>query len=191
MCGKVIGFEIDKEESINKEEGNVATSLRKIGTMTFIKKETSEFAALGHSSIGEKSTFKTLTKGKCYDVELEELKKGTEKEVGGIIAYLDTKSPIGYIYYDSNHGIFGEVNGIEKEYKETETMCWYEASKGKANILTSLDGRQIKSYEVEIIDINYIHKNRNIKIKVTDEELIEKTGGIIQGMSGTPLMQNR
>lgn len=102
-----------------------------------------------------------------------------------------TDEEIGYIHYDSSYGIFGEMNEIEENYKEVETNCWYNVRLGKANILIDVDGKGIKSYDIEITGINYINGNKNIKVKIVDKELIAKTGGIIQGMSGTPVMQNR
>ena len=88
-------------------------------------------------------------------------------------------------------GIFGKMENIENEYEEVDTACWYNVRKGKANILVALDDNELTSYDVEITNINYINNNKNIKVKITDEALIERTGGIVQGMSGTPLMQNR
>lgn len=83
------------------------------------------------------------------------------------------------------------MSDVEQEYEEIETACWYDVKKGNADILMRLEGEELKSYEVEIIDINYINSNKNIKIKVKDQELLEKAGGIVQGMSGTPLVQDR
>lgn len=130
-------------------------------------------------------------KGLCYDVELEGINKGSSEETGNIVATLKKESQIGEIYRNSDYGIMGVIDKIDDNLQEVETNCWYNVKRGKANILVSLDGKETKSYEVEITGIDYISKNRNIKIKVIDEELIEKTGGIVQGMSGTPLMQER
>jgi len=161
----------------------------KIGTITFIKPETNEFVALGHSTLKEKNK-KSMVVGSCYEAILTGIEKGSAGETGSIVAMSDKSNQIGYIYYDSNYGIFGKVNGIEEEFEEVDTACWYNVRKGKANILIALNSNTLKSYEVEIIGLNYINKNRNIKIKVTDKELIEQTGGIVQGMSGAPIVQN-
>ena len=158
-----------------------------------MKKDTYEFAALGHSTLKSSSSNskKMLIRGSCYDVNLEGISKGTKEEVGGIVASLKMNKEIGTIYYDSSCGIFGEMNDIKGDYEEVETRCWYEVKTGKVNLLTDLDGKGRKSYEAEIIGINYIDGNKNLKIKITDKELISKTGGIVQGMSGTPVMQER
>ena len=162
----------------------------KIGTITLIKPETNEFVALGHSTLKEKNK-RSMVFGSCYDIQFNGIVKGTTEETGSIIAMSDRNNQIGYIYYDSNYGIFGKVNDTQDEFEEVETACWYNVRKGNANVVMSLGEEKIKSYEVEITDINYISSNKNIKVKITDEELIEKAGGIVQGMSGTPLMQNR
>ena len=186
----MIGFEID--DIITTEDSNelVPTSNMKIGTITFIKPETNEFVALGHSTLKDKNK-KVVVLGSCYEAILTGIEKASEGETGSIVAMSDTNNQIGYIYYDSNYGIFGKVNGIEEEFEEVDTACWYNVRKGRANIIMSLGEEENKSYEVEITDINYIDSNKNIKVKITDKELLEKAGGIVQGMSGTPLMQNR
>ena len=185
-----MGFEIDNNEANNNSSGTIATSSKKIGTVTFIKKETGEFVALGHSTIKDVNK-KTEIKGTCYDINFEGIKKGYREETGNIIACLDKNSPIGNIQYDSVCGIFGKINNVQNEYEEVETSCWYNVKKGKANILIALGEDELKSYEVEIIGIDYINKNKNIKVQITDPELLQRTGGVVQGMSGTPLMQER
>lgn len=183
-----MGFEIDNESIDVKREKAVAASAKKIGTVTFIKKDTNEFVALGHSTIKNKR--KLQVSGTCYDINFEGINKGSKEETGNIIASLNRNKQIGYIYYDSMCGIFGKVDEIKEDYQEVETACWYNVKKGKANILIDLNGSGLRSYEVEIIRIDYISQNKNIKIQITDKSLIAETGGIVQGMSGTPLMQD-
>lgn len=184
-----MGFEIDNEEDSKKEDGTVPTSSRKIGTVTFINKETNKFVALGHATIKENRN--SSVKGLCYDVKFEGINKGTKEETGNVIASIDRTNHIGYIYKDSSYGVFGTVEEVNEDYQEIETACWYSVKKGKANIIIAFDEKEPKSYEVEVIGIDYINQNKNIKIKVTDEELIKRTGGIVQGMSGAPLVQDR
>lgn len=185
-----MGFEIDDDVSKEKEDRIAPTSSRKIGTVTFIKESTNEFAALGHPTVKENSK-NVSVKGLCYDIKFEGIEKGTKEEVGNVVASIDKTNHIGYVYKDSNYGVFGKVEEINGEYEKIETACWYSVKKGKANIIIAFDEKKPKSYEVEVIGINYINKNQNIKVKVTDPELIKKTGGIVQGMSGAPLIQNR
>ncbi len=187
LSGKLIGFSIENRKW-GQEENEIPTSSRQIGTVTFIKKDTNEFAALGHST----KTINLDSKiGLCYDIKFGGIDKAEKYETGSIIAVLDEEKYLGYIYDDKDVGIFGKMNKEQEDNIEVETSCWYNVKRGKANILMCLDGDELESYDVEIIGIDYLSKNKNIKIQITDPNLIKKTGGIIQGMSGTPLMQDR
>lgn len=184
LAAELVGFEVNEEE-LNEEGGKIVnTSSKQIGVVTYIKPETNEFVALGHSltNCREGKQINAL----CYDVELSDSKYSTKK-----IASLDKENPIGYVYYDSYCGIYGEINKVNvPQYEEVETANRYSIKKGKANIFLRLDGEKMESFEVEIIATNYIDANKNIRIKITDETLINQTGGIVQGMSGTPVIQN-
>ena len=184
LAAELIGFEID-ENQLNADDGEVLnTSLKKIGIITYIDAETNQFAALGHSLTNNKSGAEI--EAMCYGVELKESKYSSKKTLS-----LREDDPIGHAYYDSYCGVYGKINDLnESRYPEVETATRYEIQKGKANILIRLDGENLESYEVEILSVNHLNKNKNIRIKITDERLISQTGGIVQGMSGTPVMQN-
>lgn len=103
---------------------------------------------------------------------------------------------IGNIYKNSNLGIYGTVNNLSAINldlsKEMEVARREEITLGKATIYCNLDGNQTKEYEIEIekIFINNDTDNKSMLIKVTDQDLLNQTGGIIQGMSGSPVIQN-
>ncbi len=189
VAAELVGFEVEEiQEDLNSID-TVNTSLKKLGIVTYINPETNQFAALGHSIINSQK--RTDIEGMCYDVEIEtsyaDLK--SSKNAGNI--YLNEDKPIGYVYYDNYSGVYGKIENInEKKYQEVETANRYEIKTGPANILIRLDGKTLESYEVEILAINYMASNKNIRIKITDQRLINVTGGIVQGMSGTPVMQN-
>lgn len=190
LVGRLMGFEIDSEVQVANAGKTIPASSRKIGTVTFIKADTNEFVALGHSTDTDNEENKKIT-GQSYGINFEGIKKATRENTGNIVASIDRNSKTGYIYNDTAYGIFGKVDKIDEEYQEIETANWYDVKKGKANILIAFEeGEEPKSYEVEVTRIDYFNKNKNIKIKVKDKELIEKAGGIVQGMSGTPLIQN-
>lgn len=184
LAAELIGFEID-ENQLNAEGGEVLnTSLKKIGIITYIDSETNQFVALGHSLTN--NIVGVEIEAICYGVELKESKYSSKKEVS-----LKEEAPIGHAYYDSYCGVYGKIDNVkESRYQEVETAARYEIKKGEANILIRLDGENLESYEVEILAVNHIDNNKNIRIKITDERLISQTGGIVQGMSGTPIMQN-
>lgn len=184
-----MGFEIENSFSETYSGNTIPTSSMKIGTVTFIKPESKEFVALGHSTLQD-ADGKLAIRGLCYDIEFAGINKGTTETTGNIVAMLDRNNQLGYIYYDTNYGVFGRVDSIEEDYEEVDTACWYNVRKGEANIIMALNDDELTSYDVEIIEINYINSNKNIKVKITDDKLLERTGGVVQGMSGTPLMQN-
>ena len=116
--------------------------------------------------------------------------------LGKIQGTVENQQNIGKIYKNSKFGIYGTVDNLASlnidTSKEMEVALRDEIQLGKATILCSLDNQRVEEYEIEIEKIykenNY--DNKSMQIKVTDERLIEKTGGIIQGMSGSPIIQN-
>lgn len=190
LVGEIIGLEIDNETQSNETENLIPASAKRIGTVTFIDKNTGKFVALGHSAINQEKIANEGINGNCYGIEYFGITKASQKEVGSVHATLDTDKKIGYISEDSDYGVFGKIEKIEKEYRTIKTASRYSVRLGNAEIYTNINGEETKSYQVEVIYISYLSQNKNIKIRIKDQELIEKTGGIIQGMSGTPLIQN-
>lgn len=115
---------------------------------------------------------------------------------GKIQGTVENQRDIGKIYKNTKFGIYGTVENLSSlnidTSKEMEVALRNEIQTGKATILCSLDNQKVEEYEIEIEKIykenNY--DNKSMQIKVTDERLLEKTGGIIQGMSGSPIIQN-
>lgn len=191
LAAELVGFEIEhKKEEINtSNEATVNTSLKNIGIVTYINAETNQFAALGHSLINSKEGVDI--EGTCYNVQINSSYENSKDSKNKENIYLDENNPIGHVYYDSYSGIYGKIDNLTgKQYEEIETANRYQIKKGKANILIRLDGENLESFEVEILAINYIDSNKNLRIKITDQRLINITGGIVQGMSGTPVIQD-
>lgn len=191
LVAELMAFEIEDVEENNYKSDVINTSLKNLGIVTYIDPKTNQFAALGHSLMNSKEI--TSINGICYDVHIDENASyenlETSKNLGNI--YMDKKKALGYIYYDSYSGIYGKINNVDtSKYEEIETENRYKIKTGKASILLRLDGETLESYEVEILAINYFASNKNLRVKITDERLINKTGGIVQGMSGTPVIQN-
>lgn len=155
-----------------------------IGTLTFVNIDTMKYGALGHS------VSDALSDGNLYESSIKGVKKAIKGVPGEKYATLSTDS-IASICSNTNIGIFGTydkqitnniINVLKHQYVTT----------GPAQIVTVVSGNIIKSYDVEIVEVAN-QKNvdvKGIKFKVTDNELIEATGGIIQGMSGSPIIQN-
>lgn len=155
-----------------------------IGTLTFVNKANNKYGALGHS------VSDALSNGKLYESSIKGVKKAVKGVPGEKFATL-SPTEIGTIESNSDIGIFGEykktltnevVNVVKSEYVQ----------KGKAQIVTVIEGNIIKKYDIEIIDVDKQDKEsiKGIKFKVVDDALIEEAGGIIQGMSGSPIIQN-
>ncbi|WP_242866772.1 SpoIVB peptidase [Abyssisolibacter fermentans] len=168
-----------------------------IGTLTFYHQESNKFGALGHG-IQDIDTGKLMPvkKGEILHSKVSSIdqgKKGTPGEIKGV--FYDCEKPLGNIKKNTLFGIYGD--GIEKienpvipEAIPAATMN--EVKLGKAFILTTTKDNQIKSYEIEIIKKEFQAKKKpkSMVIKVIDSELLSESGGIVQGMSGSPIIQN-
>ncbi len=160
-----------------------------IGTLTFIT-EDNKFASLGHGIYEDKSLINAKS-GTLYTSSVKNIKKSEPGIAGEKRASLDSNI-IGKISYNHATGLYGTVNRIDKGMTKIEMASQSEIKNGPAKIYTVVSNNKVESFDVEIIDVK-IQTNeaaKGIKIKVTDKNLIEKTGGIIQGMSGSPIVQN-
>lgn len=174
----------------------VRDSTQGVGTMTYIDSE-GNFGALGHGiNDVDTSTLMEMYDGTLYRTEIISIQKGTSGNPGemtGMIVYSD-ENILGDITYNGTEGIFGccNQNALELTTQEPLPIGFkQEIKKGKAQILCTVDG-EAKYYDVRITDIHLDHDNinRGIELTVTDRELLELTGGIVQGMSGAPIIQD-
>lgn len=174
----------------------VRDDLAGVGTMTFTDKQ-GNYGALGHGvSDADTSTLIDMEKGLLYRTNLIGIikgKKGTPGELTGVINY-SGQYCIGSVEKNTKAGVYGELNDIPQELskvKELPVGYKQEIRLGKAEIICTLENER-KSYEIEITRTNYntSEANKGIQFTVTDEELLSKTGGIVQGMSGSPINQN-
>lgn len=167
-----------------------------IGTMTFYDDENNTFAALGHG-ISDMDTRELLTvedgiimNARISDVEQGE--KGTPGEIKGV--FYSTDKVIGNIEKNIDYGVYGSLReGLKLDLNEKIPIGFREeVETGKAHILTTLDQEHIGRYEIYIEKIKRqdLPGQKSMVIKITDQELINKTGGIVQGMSGSPIIQN-
>jgi stage IV sporulation protein B len=173
-------------------------SAQGIGTMTYID-SSNNFGALGHG-VNDTDTGELLKLGTglLYHTDIVAVKKGEKGSPGeltGVIEY-SSEQVSGIIVNNTAKGIYGVANDeLIYEYTEMEPLSIalkQEVTIGKAQILCKIGG-EAKYYDIEITKIstsNTTALNRQISIKVTDEELISLTGGIVQGMSGAPIIQN-
>ena len=167
-----------------------------VGTVTFYSEQTQTFAGLGHA-ITDIDTGEIIqtSSGEIDNVNIVSIVKGVEQEPGKIQGTIRSNSTIGNIYKNTQYGIYGIIknsSNLNLNYsKKMNVATRQEIVLGEASILSDVDGK-IKEYKIEIEKtfLNNNYDNKSMIITVTDEELISKTGGIIQGMSGSPIIQN-
>ena len=169
----------------------VKDSITGIGTLTFIDPNTKKFGALGHE-IQEQTTGKIfeIKDGTIFSSKVTGVFPSTDGSPGEKRAEYDKSDTTGEVEENTTQGIFGEYTANIDSSKTYNVAKPNEIKKGKAKILTVLDGTDIKEYEINITEINSKkQKNKNFVFEITDKELLNKTGGIIQGMSGSPIIQ--
>lgn len=167
-----------------------------IGTLTYID-EDKQFGALGHGiNDVDTSTLMQLDEGTLYKTEIIGITRGKDGSPGELTGYIDYENEniIGEITKNTAEGIFGICSDEVVEHKDYEAIpiaLKQEVETGPAQIICSVTGEP-KFYDIEIEEMHLENDNvnRGLVIKITDEELLTLTGGIIQGMSGSPIIQN-
>lgn len=166
-----------------------------IGTLTFVTEE-NEFAALGHGiTDADTELLIRLQNGGLYPAGIDHVVKGRNGAPGQLAGFVELgrDNKLGDIQNNTSLGITGVISNEQYQFQESkscEAGCKQDVKKGKATILCQLDDK-VQEYEVEIEKINLSSEdNKGMEIHVTDPELLKKAGGIVQGMSGAPLLQN-
>lgn len=167
-----------------------------IGTLTYVDEE-GNFGALGHGiSDVDTNGILSIKEGTLYNADILSITKGERGAPGelcGVIHYQED-GELGTIRVNQDTGIYGTLTSFPSEYQKGEAMpvgLKQEIQVGAAQVLCALDGT-VKAYDIEIEKINLGggDVNKSMVLHVTDPELLEKTGGIVQGMSGSPIIQN-
>lgn len=175
----------------------VRDSAAGVGTVTYYEPSTKTFGALGHGITDiDTEELIQIASGEFVTTKILNIIKGENGVPGKIQGTVENQKDIGTISKNTKYGIYGTVKNLSTlnidTSREMEVALRKEIKTGKATILCSLDNQKVEEYEIEIekIDTQNSYNNKSMKIKVTDERLLEKTGGIIQGMSGSPIIQN-
>lgn len=167
-----------------------------IGTLTYVEPDGS-FGALGHGITDiDTSLLMNIKDGSIFTAKVMMVvkgEKGTPGEIVGLINQTEAEK-IGKIEYNTNQGIFGKIKDgykILDEQKPMPIALKQEIKLGKAKVRCEVDGK-IQDYNIEIqkIDMNSPNMNKGMVIKITDSRLLNITNGIVQGMSGSPIIQN-
>lgn len=172
-------------------------SVSGIGTLTFYDEKTKIYGALGHPISDENEPY-DISGGALKVAEITGIKKGCVGVPGELRGFFREEEPeLGTVTKNCEMGIFGRMKDFShisnsKEFCRLAVANNSEIRKGNAHIVTSAVDGSIKKYSIEITQINKDNPGgtKNFNIKVTDKQLIEATGGIVQGMSGSPVIQN-
>ena len=168
----------------------VKDSIAGIGTLTYIDPNTGLFGALGHEIIESNTNTRIEVKtGKIFKSVVTSVDRSTLGSPGGKNAKFYIDKTYGSIDKNLDTGIYGVYNQTLPEIKTLKVANLDEVEKGKAYIYTVVDGEEVEKFEINITKIDKKNKIKNIFFEVIDERLLEKTGGIVQGMSGSPIIQ--
>ncbi|WP_003543199.1 SpoIVB peptidase [Desulfotomaculum nigrificans] len=175
----------------------VRDSTAGVGTMTFFDPKTKAYGALGHiiSDIDTGQPI-NLARGKIIGAAIQGIRAGKRGEPGEKIGMFDHRGDIvGNITKNTNCGIYGQLQNTPHNFYSSEAIpvaTAQQVKEGPAEIYTVLEGNKIEKFSIEILKINTNARadGKGLVIKITDPKLLQKTGGIIQGMSGSPIIQD-
>ena len=174
----------------------VKDSMQGLGTVTYLKND-GTFAALGHGIYDAASSeLLEMKDGRVYHTNILGIKKGVKGTPGGIegVIIYNSRNYLGMIDVNTNIGIYGKldnINNLTQEKKLVPIAKKQQIELGTASIYCTIEDR-IEEFEIEIEQIDFYppEKNKGMVLRITDERLLEKTGGIVQGMSGSPIIQD-
>lgn len=169
----------------------VRDSTAGIGTVTFYNKQSGMFAALGHQ-INDVDTneIMPLLEGEAVGATVTGVQSGNKNTAGSLCCRFEDYT-VGRLMENTSCGIYGSYTSVSDKTKEYTVSAAQEVKKGSAQIISTVDGNSPQTYDIEIVKVNYKGDGeKDIVFKVKDDKLIEKTGGIVQGMSGSPIIQN-
>ena len=169
----------------------VKDNITGIGTLSYIDPETKVYGALGHEIIESSSKeMIDIKNGNIFKNYITSIKRSVDGDPGSKNAKFYNNTIYGDIKKNTKYGIYGEYNYKYNQDDGIEIKKLSDVKLGKAYIRTVTKGEEIKDYEIEITSINKNSKLKSIAFKITDQELLNKTGGIVQGMSGSPIIQD-
>lgn len=190
---KIIFIELYPKKDINNiyRVGMwVKDSAAGLGTVTFYSEELGAFCGLGHGICeSDTQTLIPLSYGDAESADITSVTKSHRGSVGSLNGYFSGEK-IGDILDNNNQGVYGTLTCSVSGKKEIQIASREEVEKGEAYIYTTIDSGEPKPYKIKITKIKNNDTDVNMVIKITDEELLNETGGIVQGMSGSPIIQN-
>ena len=171
----------------------IRDSIQGIGTVTYIDPNSGSFGALGHGVYdADTDMLMDIRGGSLTAAELTGIVKGQKGKAGELTGKIDLQEKIGVVEENTETGIFGTAEELFLAGEALPVANRNEIRKGKAEILSDLEGKGVCSYEIEIEGLGKkeSRNHKDMTIRITDERLLRLTGGIVQGMSGSPIIQN-
>lgn len=163
-----------------------------IGTVTYYDSDKAYFAGLGHGICDcDTAKLMPLATGDAMVAQISSVTKSTSGSPGSLNGYFSDRI-IGNITNNCDIGIYGTFdNSLTENKQKLQVADFSEIKKGEATVYTTVEGDSPKAYSIEITRVNHNENaNESFNLKVTDKELLSKTGGIVQGMSGSPIVQD-
>ncbi|MDE7243229.1 MAG: SpoIVB peptidase [Oscillospiraceae bacterium] len=206
QCGGNVALEVSREgrelrldaEPVRGDDGTyrlgawIRDSMAGIGTITFYDPKTGVFGALGHGITDtDTGMLMPLGDGSVMDSSVKAVKPGGAGEPGELRGNFDLSHDVGELYANTARGVFGVME--ENTFTEANAVAVAEPGEvttGPAVIRANVRGDGVEEFGIEIVRVLADSEAQNLLLRVTDEKLIELTGGIVQGMSGSPILQN-
>lgn len=161
-----------------------------IGTITYFDTETNSFAALGHGICdSDTNSLLPLKKGEILPATITSVTKSTNGKPGSLNGYFENET-LGNVLLNNELGVYGKIEGKVEKAALYQMADKTEIRRDKAKMICTIDESGPKEYDINIISVRPFSNSKSLVIEVTDETLLQKTGGIIQGMSGSPIIQN-
>lgn len=188
---KTTNLNLIYEDNVYKTGLYVKDKITGIGTLSYIDPKTKVYGALGHEIIESSSkNIVEVKTGNIFRNNITSITKSLDGKPGSKNAKFYHDTLYGTITKNTNVGIYGEYTAELPNKELLEVGEKEDVKIGEAKIYTVLNNEEIKEYSIEITEINETPKIKNITFKITDEELLNETGGVVQGMSGSPIIQN-
>jgi stage IV sporulation protein B len=184
------------EDSIYRVGLWVRDNIAGVGTMTFVDPKTNTFGALGHGITDiDSGVLVDISMGSVLKSKVASIQKARKTVPGEIVGiFYESDNPYGRISKNTNFGIYGVLNLSKREnsLKPMPIALSYQVTEGPAKILSTIEDNKVEEFDIEIQKVNRQNSpnSKSMLIKVTDQKLLDKTGGIVQGMSGSPIIQN-
>ena len=203
-CGETVTLEIRRQDRVfqlqiapqpGKDGPRLGVYLRDgitgIGTVTYYDPDTGVFGTLGHGVNDPGGSLAAMQNGLAYPARVQSVRRGKPGAPGQLIGAIRDANALGELTRNTSQGLFGKTQRTLPG-QALPVASFQEIRPGKATILSTVEGASPQEYSVEILKIYAKDRRggRNMLIKVTDPRLLEATGGIVQGMSGSPIIQN-